>query len=118
MVGIYSVNGAGWSVSGITVLASHQKGHYTQLIEVVDTASEKDSVAADRCDGGAAPPGPSGGFNMCSDMALDQWLRLGSGAARLKGGVASVPSSSLFVDPATGKLAYKDAKGAVHLLYA
>jgi hypothetical protein len=109
MKGTYSVNGVGWSVSGITVLAEHGKGKYGQLIEVVDTSTE--------VVGSAAMPTP-GGFNMCSDMALDQWLCLGGGVARLKGGVASVPSGALYVDPTTSKLRYKDAKGVVHALYA
>jgi hypothetical protein len=111
MKGVYSVNGSGWSVSGISVLASHAMGHYKQLIEVVDINGAPEPAGA------ALIPTPSG-FNMCSDMALDQWLCLGGGVARRKGGGASVPNGALFVDPTTGKLAFKDAKGVVHALYA
>ena len=58
------------------------------------------------------------GFSTASDIAVDQWLRLGAGVAGLKGGVSAVPTCSLFVDPASSsKLCFKGSDGVVHPLY-
>ena len=89
-------------MSGVTVIASRGYGTYDRLIAV-----------------GAQPKAQSvSGFSTASDMALEQWLRLGAGVAALKGGVGAVPCSSVFVDPGSGRLTFKDAKGATHALHS
>ena len=57
MLGMYSVNGPGWSVSGITILASHGYGHYDQLIAVdtttIDANTNQDNHAPSSSNGGS-----------------------------------------------------------------
>ena len=89
-------------MSGVTVIASRGYGTYDRLI-AVGAQSKAQSVS---------------GFSTASDMALDQWLRLGAGVAALKGGVGAVPSSSVFVDPGSGRLTFKDIKGTTHALHS
>ena len=105
MKGMYSTNGGGWSVSGITVLASHGFGHYDNLIQVVDTL-DVDHLskcgAAARCSEEAPAAGAGfNGFSMCSDMTADQWLALGGGLARKGLGVAT-PQNMRLTGIATG----------------
>ena len=134
---------AGWSVAGATVIASHGKGTWKRLVaigqqpaaqavsgemarlEVRATASCSSSTQTGGWCWAAVLTLPVQnarcvhvGFSTASDIAVDQWLRLGAGVAGLKGGVSAVPTCSLFVDPASSsKLCFKGSDGVVHPLY-
>ena len=133
-------------MTGITVLASNNKGQYKNLIEVIDHQSDETSKTAVKAALDQHPTPAANNHTVCAhgsqsidiDMATTCLCKGGCEVVPAAaggfgvcsdlaveqwfrfgagaGGAANVPVGAMFVSD-NGKLAFKDQHGTVHALY-